>query len=116
MTADWSSTYAATFASRGIRLRPGITFDDLALMLTAASEGLTLRAAADSPDRVINHEDRTSLLGLMVMGLVLAFTDPGDHATVRDIFDAEMTQRARATQQTQPPQQDSPQHHEKEAG
>lgn len=83
----WSATYRQFLERNGFVLRPDISVDELTIILTAVSEGLTLRALAEGPARVMDDEKRTSLLGVVTMALLLTCVDAGDGRTLREFVD-----------------------------
>ncbi len=84
----WRTACQETLDGRGYRLRPDVSTDMLAVALTAAAEGLGLRAMAEGPDGTIDHARRTSLLGMIAMALAVACIDHGDARTLRELVDA----------------------------
>lgn len=87
ITEAWRPVYAELFRTRGQRLRPELSLDDLTVILTAVCEGLTLRTIGDRSTSVLDHERRRSLLGTAALGLMLAFVDPGDGQTLQEAAD-----------------------------
>jgi hypothetical protein len=83
----WRTAFQATLDGRGYRLRPDVSVDMLATALTAAVEGLGLRAIAEGPDQAIDHDRRTSLLGTIAMALTAACVDQGDGRPLRELVD-----------------------------
>jgi hypothetical protein len=84
----WRTVCQETLDGRGYRLRPDVNTDMLAVALTAAAEGLGLRAMAEGPDRTIDHDRRTSLLGTIATALAVACIDRGDGRTLREVLDS----------------------------
>ncbi len=87
VTEAWRAVYAELFHTRGLRLRPGLSFDDLTVLLGSVTEGLTLRAIGDRETPVLDHQQRRSLLGTAALALVIACVDPGDGETLEEAFD-----------------------------
>lgn len=56
--------------ARGLQLRPGITIDDLANLLMAVTDGLAMRAPSDPTARLIDHEQKQSLLGTAALAVI----------------------------------------------
>jgi hypothetical protein len=86
----WQSFYADAFDRLGLRLRPDVSFDDLAHALHAAGEGVVFRALLPATKQTplsvqpLDHEKPTSLLAKIAMAIIIAFTDPGDGEPLRD--------------------------------
>lgn len=82
----WKEVHRATLAAHGLELRRGISADDLAHMITAAAEGLALRALADPAERsvLLDEREQTSMFGKMtlaiVAGCIQSADDPSDHS------------------------------------
>jgi hypothetical protein len=74
---SWTGIYRSMFETRGWELRPGITFQDVNLMLSTAAEGMALRSMVSS-EGLMDHETRTSLLGKMALALLLSCVETGE--------------------------------------
>jgi hypothetical protein len=86
--ASWLPVYEAAIAGRGLRLRPGITLDDFADMLSALSSGLSLRILSD-PDahaNLIDDSRRRSLLGTAAIAILASCIDPGDGKSLEEVI------------------------------
>lgn len=81
----WRELYTRTLEAHDMKLRPGFTADDLAMLLTAMAEGLRLRMTADPDAEIVDDERRRSLLGLGALGLLAGTVDSGDGRTVEEI-------------------------------
>jgi hypothetical protein len=85
----WKKFYADAFGRLGLRLRPDVSFDDLAHALNAAGEGVVFRALLPETKQVplsarpLDHRKPTSLLAKIAMAIIVAFTDPGDGEPLR---------------------------------
>jgi hypothetical protein len=77
---SWKKLYADVMRERGLRLRPGLTLDDLANALSAATDGITLRAIGDPGAGVLDDEKRRSLMGTVALAVIHAFLEPEDDA------------------------------------
>lgn len=77
-TEAWRAVYAAFFRTRGLRLRPGVSLEDITIILTATAEGLTLRALGDRTAPVLDHQRRRCLLGTAALALMIACVDQGN--------------------------------------
>lgn len=75
--SSWTDLYKSIFETRGWKLRPGITYQDLNLILATAAEGMALRCLIDTAG-IIDEEKKTSLLGTLALALVISVVDPGD--------------------------------------
>jgi hypothetical protein len=78
MNASWMPVYDAVVAGRGLRLRPGVTIEDLTEILSALTTGVSLHIAADSDPGLIDHARRRSLLGTAAIAVLASCIDPGD--------------------------------------
>jgi hypothetical protein len=85
----WKKFYKDAFGRLGLRLRPDVSWDDLAHALHAAGEGVVFRALLPSGKQVppsarpLDHHKPTSLLAKIAMAIIIAFTDPGDGEPLR---------------------------------
>ena len=85
----WKKFYAEAFGRLGLRLRPDVSWDDLAHALHAAGEGVVFRALLPTASQVpasarpLDPGKPTSLLAKIAMAIVVAFTDPGDGEPLR---------------------------------
>ena len=85
----WKKFYEDAFGRLGLRLRPDVSWDDLAHALHAAGEGVVFRALLPAGKQVppsarpLDHHKPTSLLAKIAMAIVVAFTDPGDGEPLR---------------------------------
>lgn len=70
VTESWAALYEEMFRSWGLKLRDGITFQQLADILTALGEGSSLRQAAAPSSRVLDLSDGSSLLGTGAMAVL----------------------------------------------
>lgn len=85
-TQAWLEAYEKTVAVRGLRLRPGLTLEDVNFIMTAVTEGMQLRLMVDPDDGVIDHEARTSLLGTAALALIVAcFDHLGDGLSLEEV-------------------------------
>lgn len=78
---SWKELYEAVMRERHLRLRRGLTLDDLANALSAANDGMTLRAIGDPGAGVVDHESRRSLMGAVALAVIYAFLEPDDDAS-----------------------------------
>ncbi|WP_306216009.1 hypothetical protein [Actinoplanes sp. RD1] len=85
----WKKIYESTFASRGFRLRPGVTLDQLAMMLAAVTEGFAVHHLGDPNAGIAGDDDRGNLLGMAVLGILNSYLEPvadRDGRSLRDRF------------------------------
>lgn len=85
---SWKTVYADVIRERRLRLRPGLTLDDLANALSAATDGMILRAIGDPGAAVLDHDRRRSLMGTVALAVVHAFLEPDDDTTGRTLEQA----------------------------
>ncbi|HEV2375040.1 MAG TPA: hypothetical protein VGS19_23130 [Streptosporangiaceae bacterium] len=76
----YKQLYGAVVNARGLKLRPGVTQDDLANILVALSDGLMTRAVCDPGAGVIDHEQGTSLLGKAALAIIFGCLERREHA------------------------------------
>jgi len=85
----WIPIYKTLFESHGLQLRPGISYEELADILSGLSEGLSLRIRADPDCGIVDHEARQTLLGKAAIMLIVGGIDTGDgqelNAVVRQL-------------------------------
>jgi hypothetical protein len=84
-TSAWQEAYEKAAAARGLRMRPGVTIEDLNYIVTAVSEGIQIRLMVEEDGRAIDHERRTSLLGVAALALLAACVDPGDGLSLEEL-------------------------------
>jgi hypothetical protein len=89
----WRGVYAEILKARGVSLRPGISLDELTMMLTGMAQGLSLRHIGAASGKVIDHENQRSVLGKASQILIAGAIDPGDGRRVADIVDELMAVR-----------------------
>lgn len=90
----WREVYSELLDARGASLRPGISIDDLTIILNAIAQGLSLRHIGATDGKVINHRDRSSVLGKAALLVIAGAVDPGDGRPVADLADELMAVRA----------------------
>ncbi|MDJ0460206.1 hypothetical protein [Streptomyces sp. H27-C3] len=78
---SWKELYAAVMRERGLRLRPGLSLDDLANALSVATDGTILRAIGDPGAGVVDHDNRRSLMGTVALAVIHAFLEPDEDAS-----------------------------------
>jgi hypothetical protein len=85
VTDAWRDLYQAILEARNLRLRPGISLDDITRLLTAVAEGLALRHIADPDAHVIDADRHESLLGKAVLTVIAGCIDTGDGRSLEDV-------------------------------
>jgi len=75
---SWKVLYQQVMHARGLRLRTGVSLDDLADALSAATDGVVLRALGDPAASVLDHENRRSLMDKVVLAILYAFLERND--------------------------------------
>jgi hypothetical protein len=78
---SWKQLYADVLRQRGLRLRPGLTLDDLANALSTATDGMILRAIGDPGSGVVDYGKQRSLMGTVALAIVHAFLEPEEEAS-----------------------------------
>ncbi len=78
---SWKKLYADVLRERGLRLRQGLTLDDLANALSAVNDGVILRAIGDPSAGVIDDDKRRSLMGSVTLAVIHAFLEPEEDAS-----------------------------------
>lgn len=76
--AQWKDLYATVMRERDLRLRPGLTLDDLANALSAISDGMVLRAIGDPAAGVVDHASRRTLVGTAALAVIYACIEPDE--------------------------------------
>ena len=78
---SWKELYGAVPRERGLRLRQGLTLDDLANARSAVNDGVTLRAIGAPASGVVGDTHRRSLTGTVTLAVIHAFLEPEEGAT-----------------------------------
>ncbi|MEU8825078.1 hypothetical protein [Streptomyces sp. NPDC048636] len=78
---SWKKLYTVVMRERRLRLRKGLTLDDLANALSAAADGMTLRAIGDPGAGVVDHDNRRSVMGTVALAVIHSFLEPDDDAS-----------------------------------
>jgi hypothetical protein len=87
----WLPVYKATLHAHELRLRQGISLDDLAYMITAVTEGFSLRLLGEPDASILDHNRRRTLLGTFVLALIVGCTqriDDPEELTLEDVVQA----------------------------
>jgi hypothetical protein len=77
----WREVYAAFIEARDLRLRPGITIDDIINLLSVMVDGLTLRTLGDPSSALIDHDRKRTLLGTAALALIYSAVEPTQNAS-----------------------------------
>jgi hypothetical protein len=91
---SWLPVYEAAITGRGLRLRPGVTINDVAEILSALSMGISLRIASDDDADLIDDERKQSLLGTAALAVLASCIDPGDGQSLEEVIRGLVHQRA----------------------
>jgi hypothetical protein len=75
---SWRTLYQKVMRARGLRLRTGVSLDDLTDALSAAADGVVLRALGDPAAGVLDHARRRTLLDKVVLAILYAFLERDD--------------------------------------
>jgi hypothetical protein len=67
--------------ARGLQLRPGITIDDIANLLSALVDGLALRTVGNPSPDLVDHDRKRTLLGTAALAAVYSFLEPAKNAS-----------------------------------
>ncbi|MFF2534495.1 hypothetical protein [Streptomyces cyaneofuscatus] len=84
----WTRNYLSTLQARNIKLRDGVTAEELARMLTALSEGVLLQYMADPDAPLIDHGKGESILGKAANLIVASALDSGDGMSVAELVNS----------------------------
>jgi hypothetical protein len=84
----WRKVYASTFAARGLRLRDGVTLDQVTDILAAVTEGMAIRHLGDADAKVVDDERRRTLLGTAVTIVLLGALEPAQDPPGLPVGDA----------------------------
>jgi hypothetical protein len=76
----WRRLYKQVITTRRMRLRPGLTIDDLTSALSAATDGITLHATSGPQTNVRDHQHREYLMGQITLAIIYAYLIPEDDA------------------------------------
>jgi AcrR family transcriptional regulator len=89
VTDGWVEIYAKVLDGYGVRLRDGVTYRDLTVILTALTDGFLTRRQVD-PAEVVGDdgEGRMALACAAVLAALTVPADSGDHRTVTEVLDA----------------------------
>jgi hypothetical protein len=74
----WTKVYEAVIATRGFRLRQGVTIYQFANMLAAITEGFAIRYLGDPGSGILGDGPRGNLFGMAVLGIMHSYLEPND--------------------------------------
>jgi hypothetical protein len=83
--ALWKQVYSEFLEAHKLKLRPGITLDQLTTILTSIDEGAALRYIADPSAEVLNRIERRSLLGTAALAILNGCLQPIEDSDGRSI-------------------------------
>ncbi len=71
----WQPVHGEIFRAHGLQLRPGLSLDDIAYILDAVADGLSLRMLVDPDAPIIDHDRHRSLFGTLILALIASCTE-----------------------------------------
>jgi hypothetical protein len=77
----WKKIYESTIASRGFRLREGITIEQLTNILAAVTEGFAIHQLGDPGAGIAGDTPAGNLVGMAVLGIMNSYLEPLDDPT-----------------------------------
>jgi hypothetical protein len=80
----WVPIYQALFEAYGLSLRKGVSYEDLADILSALSEGLAVRVRADPGAHFVDAERKSSMLGKAALMLIAGCVDCGNQLDLEE--------------------------------
>lgn len=86
--ALWKQVYSEFLEARGLRLRPGITLDQVTSILTCVVEGSVLRFISDPDAEVLDRIEHRSLLGTAALALFNGCLEPVGNSDGRSVGEA----------------------------
>ena len=72
----WKKLYENTFATRGFRLREGVTMDQVAYMLAAVTEGFAIHHLGDPGAGILPEKPTGNLAGMAVIAILQSCLEP----------------------------------------
>jgi hypothetical protein len=87
----WSKVYEQTIATRGYRLREGITLEQFTNILAAIVEGFAIRQLGDPGSDMLGEDSGDNLAGMAILGIMNSYLVPVDEPTgptLRDDFES----------------------------
>ncbi|MEU4240720.1 hypothetical protein [Actinoplanes sp. NPDC026619] len=86
----WMKVYEQTIASRGFRLRRGITLEQFTNILAAITEGFVIRHLGDPGSGVLGDGPGDNLAGMAILAMMNSYLEPIDEPqgpTLREVFE-----------------------------
>ncbi|ACL42401.1 hypothetical protein Achl_4450 (plasmid) [Pseudarthrobacter chlorophenolicus A6] len=93
----WCQLYVRVFDHYGVRFRKGVSIEMFNIILQSTAEGLGMRLLAGVDEPILNHEEKSSLLGTAALALMLAFLDAGDDLTLEELAERALSQFQQTT-------------------
>jgi len=93
----WCKLYVRVFDHYGVRFRPGVSIEMFNIILQSTAEGLGMRLLAGVDEPILNHQEKSSLLGTAALALMLAFLDAGDGMTLEDLAEGALSRFQQTT-------------------
>ncbi|MDQ0618256.1 hypothetical protein [Arthrobacter globiformis] len=90
LSQAWCDLYSNVFNHYGVSFRPGLTLEMFNIILQSTAEGMGMRLLAGVKEPLVNHEEKSSLLGTAALALMLAFLDTGDNMTLETLAEASL--------------------------
>ncbi|MDO5498928.1 MAG: hypothetical protein Q4F67_04505 [Propionibacteriaceae bacterium] len=78
LAESWATVYEAVITSWGYKLRAGMTYQTLADILMGLAEGLALRQVGAPDQRILDEQERTSLMETGALAILSACVEPVD--------------------------------------
>lgn len=85
---QWKPVYAECLTVRGLRLRPGMTLDQLTVTLTSVVDGAMLREICDPAAEIRDPIERRSLLGTAALAILNGCLEPAGDSDGRSVAQA----------------------------
>jgi hypothetical protein len=85
---QWKQVYEECLAARGLRLRPGMTLDQLTAILTSVVEGTMLRQIGDPAMEIRDPIERRSLLGTAALAVLNGCLEPAGESDGHSVAEA----------------------------
>ncbi|MET0426750.1 MAG: hypothetical protein ABW046_22980 [Actinoplanes sp.] len=86
----WLKAYETTIASRGFRLRAGISIEQFANILAAMTEGFAIRHLGDPASGILGNGPSDNLFGMAILAMMHSYLEPVDEPsglTLREVFE-----------------------------